>query len=183
MKGTHAPTTCALLLLASAVRLAAHSGPPFPIVSDRVVGPYLVSIWTDPDVTEDGSPGGQFWVTMHLADGRTPVPPATRVRVAIRPLDRPGTVRTADAAPVNGDPTQQFVALLMDHEGPFAVHAAIDGPRGTATVDSRVDATYDLRPARWLLVLYLLPFLAVAGLWLKLLRARHSRARAPRQES
>src|SRR4029453_4395549 len=27
----------------------AHDGPPFPILSDRVAGPYLVSIWTDPD--------------------------------------------------------------------------------------------------------------------------------------
>jgi hypothetical protein len=78
---------------------------------------------------------------------------------------------------VKGDPTQQFVALLIDHEGAFAVHAAIDGPRGSVTVDSSVEATYDLRPARWLLVLYLLPFLAVAALWLKLLRARR-RARS-----
>ena len=25
--------------------------------------PYMVSIWTDPDTTDDGTPGGQFWIT------------------------------------------------------------------------------------------------------------------------
>ena len=47
----------------------AHDGPPFPIVSDQRVGAYVVSIRTDPDATDDGSAGGQFWVQLQLADG------------------------------------------------------------------------------------------------------------------
>jgi len=31
--------------------LQAHSGPPFPIVSDRIAGAYRVSVWADPDAT------------------------------------------------------------------------------------------------------------------------------------
>jgi hypothetical protein len=153
--------------------LFAHSGPPFPILSDRVAGPYRVSLWTDPDTTTDGSAAGQFWLVLQLADG-SQVPPDTHAIVAIHPLDRAGPERSARTAPADGDPARQFVALLMDHEGPFAVRATISGPRGPAVVDARVDATYDLRPARWLVAVYLMPFVAVGFLWLKLLLRRRA---------
>jgi hypothetical protein len=162
-----------VLLSAHAEQLFAHSGPPFPALSDRVAGPYRLSLWTDPDTTDDGSAAGQFWVVIHLADG-SQVPPDTRAIVAIRPLDRPGPERSGGTSPVDGDTSRQFVALLMDHEGPFAVRATISGTRGSTVVDATVDATYDLRPARWLVVVYLMPFLAVGFLWLKLLLRRRA---------
>ena len=43
------------------------------------------------------------------------------------------------------------------------------GPLGEASVDAEVDATYDLRPPPLTIAVYLLPFLLVGGLWLKLL--------------
>ena len=159
------------------VRLGAHSGPPFPIVSDGIAGPYEVSLWTDPDATDDGSPGGQFWVVIAMADGSAP-PPDTSALVTIRPLDRPGAEQSIRATPVGGNVSRQFAALVMDHEGPFAVRAEIRSARGTARVDATADATYDLRPPRVLLVLYLLPFVAVGVLWLKLLRSRRDGARS-----
>ena len=64
----------AFMLTAFAVRVGAHSGPPYPILSDQVAGAYLISVWTDPDTTDDGSPGGQFWIRFHLVDGGE-VPP------------------------------------------------------------------------------------------------------------
>jgi hypothetical protein len=154
----------------------AHSGPPFPALSDRVAGPYRLSLWTDPDTTDDGSAAGQFWVVIHLADG-SQVPPDTHAIVAIRPLDRPGPERSAATSPVEGDTSRQFVALLMDHEGLFAVRTTISSTRGSAVADTTVDATYDLRPARWLAILYVMPFVAVGFLWLKLLLRR--RAQVP----
>jgi hypothetical protein len=154
------------LLLATLPAIAlAHDGPPFPIVSDRIAGPYRVSIWTDPDTTDDGSPGGQFWVRIHQASDGEAAPAGTRSTVAISPLDRPGNGRTAGAEPVRGDITNQFAALFMDHEGRFAVQATIDGPLGPAVVDAEVDATYDLRPPPYLFFLYLAPFLLVGLLW------------------
>ena len=131
-------TLFALLLVACSARLLAHNGPPFPIVSDQVSGPYLVSIWTDPDTTDDGSPGGQFWVRIHLAGGAE-LPPETRATVSISAADRPLSAQTASALPVRGDVTNQFAALFMDHEGRFEVRIAIDGPRGSATLNSAVD--------------------------------------------
>ncbi len=57
-------TVATLALAAPAV---AHSGPPYPVVSNQVAGPYRLSVWTDPDATDDGSAGGQFWVTIEPA--------------------------------------------------------------------------------------------------------------------
>jgi hypothetical protein len=171
----------AVVLIAPA-SIAAHDGPPYPIVMDRLVGPYRLSIWTDPDTTDDGSPGGQFWVTLGPA-GPGPLPPRTDAAIAIRPLDRPGPERRATATPVRGNVTNQFVALLMDHEGRFAVRLTVAGPAGEATVDSEVDATYDLRPPPYVILVYAMPFLLVGLLWARLiLRRRVERVRAARSD-
>ena len=155
--------------------LQAHSGPPFPIVSDRAAGPYVVSIWTDPDATDDRSPAGKFWVMLQPAGGNPrggAVPAGTRVEVAIRALDRPDREISAPAEPVNGEVARQYVALVMDHEGPFAVRARVNGPLGAAEVEASADATYDLRPRPILLVLFVLPFVLVGFVWGKLLIRR-----------
>jgi len=162
----------AVLLAALEATVAAHSGPPFPIVSNRALGAYSVSIWTDPDTTDNGKPAGQFWIELEPADGRTAIPAGTQATVAIWPLDREGPRREGRADPVKGEVARQFVALLMDHEGRFGVHLTIDGPLGRAVVDSQVDATYDLRPAPWLIGLYLFPFVALGALWGKVLLRR-----------
>lgn len=159
-------------LMGLEARVSAHSGPPYPIVSNRALGAYRVSIWTDPDTTDNGQPAGQFWIELEPADGHTAIPAGTEATVAIRPLDREGPAREGRADPVKGKAARQFVALLMDHEGPFAVRLTVDGPLGRAVVDSRVDATYDLRPARWLIALYLFPFVALGALWGKVLMRR-----------
>ena len=155
--------------------LQAHSGPPFPIMSDRVAGAYLVSIWTDPDATDDRSAAGKFWVILqpHRQATQTPVIPAgTRVEVAIRALDRQGPETSAPAEPVNGEAARQFIALLMDHEGPFGVRVLVDGPLGRVEVQASTEATYDLRPRPILMVLFIMPFVLVGFVWGKLLIRR-----------
>jgi len=156
--------------------LDGHSGPPFPIVSDQAAGPYVVSIWTDPDTTDDGSAGGQFWVRIHPAGQGQRLPADTRAMVTITPVNRAGPVRSASASPVRGDITNQFGAVVMDAEGPFAVRVNIDGALGTATVTASVEATYNLRPPRWLFAVYLLPFVLVGLLWGRLLIRRRSKS-------
>lgn len=163
-------------VLASTVAVRAHDGPPFPILSDHLAGPYIISIWTDPDTTEDGSAGGQFWVRMHPAAKGQPLPASTRAAIVIRPLDRAGPALSARASQVRGDITNQFAALVMDHEGRFAVRVEIDGPLGSASADATVDATYDARPAPALLVLYSVPFVLVGLLWGRLLARRRTLA-------
>lgn len=169
-------------VIAASVSVRAHSGPPFPIVTSQAAGTYDVAIWTDPDATDDAVAGGQFWVVLQPRGGAADIPAGTRVRVAIRALDRPGPELIAAAAPVDGLVSRQFAALRMDHEGRFAVRVEVDGPLGRAEVTSAVDATYDLRPPPVLFLVYLLPFVALGLIWVKLLRRRRAlgRGRIPR---
>lgn len=163
---------CTWIVIA-ACPLSAHSGPPFPILSDQIAGPYRISIWVDPDATDDGSAAGQFWVMLQPArPGAGRIPAGTRADVAIRPLDREGGERAGRAHPVTADLSRQFIALLMDHEGPFGVRVSVDGPLGPAAVQASTDATYDLRPQPILIVLFLLPFVLVGFVWGKLLIRR-----------
>ena len=174
-----ATIVCATWLVgATPIVVRAHSGPPYPIVTERSVGAYAVAVWADPDVTNDGLAAGQFWVVVRPANKQATLPADTRAGVSIRPTDRVGVVRTRQTEPVKGDVTRQFAALLMDHEGPFAVHVSIDGPLGKADLDANVDATYDARPAPALMAVFLTPFLLVGFLWGKLLlRRRRGRTR------
>lgn len=164
-------TTLGGLLLATAV-LGAHEGPPYPIVSDRVVAGYELSVWTDPDSTDDGSPGGRFWVTLRARQAGQSIPADTRVDVAITPLDQGQARQVVRAVPVDGAVTNQLAALVMDHEGRFAVRVVVDGSMGRAEVNAEVDATYDLRPPPMLIAVYVLPFLLVGFLWIKLMLRR-----------
>jgi hypothetical protein len=159
----------------------AHAGPPFPIVSDRQAGPYVISVWTDPDTTDDGSAGGQFWVTLRVRAAAESIPEATRAVVAIRPLDRAGAAQRAAASPVRGDVTNQFAGVVLDHEGRFAVHVTVEGPLGVGAVEAVVDATYDLRPPPFMLALYLVPFVLVGLLWGRLLLRRRGGLRLDRR--
>ncbi|HZI80885.1 MAG TPA: hypothetical protein VFD69_15295 [Vicinamibacterales bacterium] len=167
--------TLAVVTALAATPLSAHSGPPYPVVSQQPAGPYRLSVWTDPDATDDRTAGGQFWVV--IEPGRdSALPPATRARVAIRPLDRDEPFVEMLAMPVDEDVTRQYAALVMDHEGPFAVRVIVNGPLGDGAAGARVQATYDLRPPLPLLLVYLLPFLAAGFLWTtRLLRRRRAR--------
>lgn len=169
----------ATVALATTVGVHAHSGSPFPLVSNQVTGPYRVSIWADPDATDDGTPAGTFWVLLDAAQKDTALPGETRVTLAITPRDRPGPTLAASGRLSGAQLPRRFVAaLLMNHEGPFAVGLTIDGPLGPAHVDTDTDATYDARPGPIGGILSLVPFLLAGGLWLKLFLRR--RAAAPR---
>ena len=169
------PLIAALTLAAANVE--AHAGPPYPIVLGQIVGAYDVSIWTDPDATDDGSAAGQFWVIVRPTGAGVSLPSDTRVIVSVDPV-RGGVTRQGTAKPVNGDLSRQFVALVMDHEGRYVTRASIDGPLGAADVSAEVDATYDLRPSPSTVGIYLMPFVLIGFLWTKLLlRRRQSRAR------
>jgi hypothetical protein len=159
-----------VLMLSSGVALG-HSGPPIPLVSNRIVGPYTVSVWADPDSTDDGTAGGRFWITFGA-----PPPPGTRVQVATKPLGRAGPTIQGTAQSDTRNASQWFSALVMDHEGRFQVRVTVDGPLGPAAVEAEVDATYDLRPPPGLVVVYLVPFIAVGFLWLKMLLRRRTQS-------
>jgi hypothetical protein len=174
---------CSLCGLASPAR--AHSGPPFPIVNEMRAGAYAVSVWTDPDTTDDGSPGGQFWIT--LTDVRTGEAVAgvravvTATLVELGPGKRgnePGEpVPTAEAtAHPTDDRRTQFAAVTLTREGRYRIDVRLDGTLGKAAVAADVDATYDLRPSPAVALIYAMPFVLVGLLWVKrLMRSRAQR--------
>jgi hypothetical protein len=169
---------CLVIVLAvSRAVVSAHSGPPYPIVEDRIVGSYHVALWADPDATDDQSAAGKFWVMLKAARSGQVIPAGTDVQIRIRPLDRPGDERVALAEPIAGDVSRQFAALVMDHEGPFAVVVRIDGALGSGELDTRTDATYDLRPRPALIALFIMPFVLAGIVWGKLLIKRRMHAR------
>jgi hypothetical protein len=170
MRGRGAALGLALGASLAAPAGHAHDGPPFAVVEDHIVGGYRLSLWTDPDATDDGSPGGQFWIVVHAADGK-PLPGAVTAVLSARP-GRGGPL-VAGTAPMPGnDRSILFARVVMDHEGPWRVSVSLDGPLGQATLQADVEATYDTRPPPFMLVLYALPFLAVGALWLKAARSR-----------
>ena len=87
-------------ILTTGATVHAHSGPPYPVVSNQISGAYELSLWTDPDTTDDGSAAGKFWVMMSPARKGVVLAQDTRVRVSIWPTDREGAVRTGSAEPV-----------------------------------------------------------------------------------
>jgi len=166
-----------LLLIAGVPSiLLAHSGPPFPVVSNRIVGAYDISIWSDPDSTDDGTAGGRFWLVLEGVNRGTAIPAGTRATVTIRPLDREGPPQRGEASPTDGAVSRQFIALLMDHEGRFSVQLTVDGPLGRAEIEAQVDATYDARPSPYLMAVYLFPFVSLGAIWVKLLLRRRRAA-------
>ena len=70
------------LLRGSAAPALAHEGPPFPILVDQRVGPYVASVWTDPDIGT-----GTFFVILEPPEGKE-LPGGTAVRIAVEPLDK-----------------------------------------------------------------------------------------------
>ena len=174
-----------VMALAATSPAIAHSGPPFPIVTTEAHGPYAISIWTDPDATDNGVAAGQFWIIIEPSIKGGATPAGTHATVSVRALSSmppagpraPESALRAPATPVRGDLTNQFATVVFDHEGPFAVHVDVDGPLGRAGVDSRIDATYDLRPAPYMIAWYLGPFVLAGLLWTRLLLRRRAAAR------
>jgi hypothetical protein len=154
----------ALLLLPAPLR--AHAGPPFPILVDRPVGPWTVSLWTDPDIGTG--------VVFVILEGPT-VP--TAVRVSAQPVDG-GLPEVFYTTERQGRPedARYFTKVKLDHGGMWRLRVTLDGPRGGGSAAAEVEATPDGVPRPWELGLFLAPFLAVGFLWVKAVLRRRGKA-------
>lgn len=155
----------AILLLLLPATLHAHAGPPFPIVVDRPVGPWKVSVWTDPDIGTG--------VVFVIPEG--PSQPHT-VRVTAQPVDRglPEAVYETEQQGRPGD-VRYFTKVKFDHGGKWRLRATLEGGGTVGIAEAEVEATPDGVLGPWELGLYLMPFLAVGFLWGKaVLRRRRT---------
>ncbi len=151
----------------------AHVGPPYPILLDEPVGPYVVSSLADPDVGI-----GTFVLAITDAQGQ-PAPPDTRVVLSVRPLDGHAAPASHIAQWQRVRDGERFIARVpFDAEGMWQVQLSVEGTagRGQISVDVRVT------PAgiSWLSsLLCLAPFLLVGILWI--VGARRQRQRPQRR--
>jgi hypothetical protein len=157
-------------LLAAALPAAAHEGPPFPVLVDERLGPYLVSVWTDPDIGT-----GEVYVILEGADGK-PLPEPTHVEVGVQPVSGrlPEALYTARPQPVRRG-ARHYTEVAFDSGGMWHLRVAVSGPAGGGEHTVQVEPTPDGTIGPIGLVVYLLPFLAVGFLWSK--AALHGRKR------
>jgi hypothetical protein len=157
-----------LLLCAPAAR--AHEGPPFPILVDQYAGPYVASVWTDPDIGI-----GTFFVVLEPPEGRS-LPEGTRVRVGVQPVTGRLAEAMHDAAPQpvrSGE--RHYAEVPFDQGGKWRVRILLDSPEGGGELRAEVEPTPDGTLGPVDLLIYGLPFLAVGFLWLKaVMRSRGS---------
>lgn len=170
------PWLAAVVLLFIRVQpVQAHEGPPYPIVVDKATGPFLVSVWTDPDIGT-----GTFFVVLEPLDGED-LPENIEVRVGVAPvsgrLDQ--VFYQAESQKVRYG-ARYLAEVAFDQGEWWDVEVIIDSAAGGGTVTSQVEATPDGSIGPIGMVVYLLPFLAVGFLWLKaVLRQRQAAASKP----
>jgi len=159
------------LLLAGAAPAVAHEGPPFPILVDQRVGPYVASVWTDPDIGT-----GTFFVVLEPPEGGK-LPAQTKVQVTVAPLDKHHgeTLYEAEAQKVRYG-ARYFTETKFDQGGLWRVRVLLGGSEGGGELTAQVEPTPDGTIGPIALVLYALPFLAVGFLWLKAVLVRKEKA-------
>jgi hypothetical protein len=158
-------TVALVPLLASTAK--AHNGPPFPIIENRRMAGCVISLWTHPDIGT-----GTFFVLIDpVAGGK--IPEDLKVEIGIQPES--GRLAEVLYPAIREDSRGQVeykASAEFDRDEFYRVRLVLRSSQATEEALSRVEAT----PAgygRWDLLLYLLPFLAVAFLWLRGMSQRH----------
>lgn len=151
-----------LCLAVFAPETQAHEGPPFPIIVDEQVGPYLVSVWTDPDIGT-----GTFFIIMEpISDDG--LPEITYVQVGVEPVSGrlEEEIYTAESQPVRYG-ARYYTEVQFDQGEMWKVRVVIEGPGWGGELHSEVEATPDGTIGPIGLLLYALPFIGVGVLWFR----------------
>lgn len=160
MKGSHRLVAALLLLAWTPRALLAHEGPPYPIHVDQPVGPWIVSVWTDPDIGI-----GTFFVVLQAPGDDALVTPSS-VRIAVRPVSGRLPEAVYEAEPQRVRRGARYMAEAEFDRGEWwDVRVVLEGPEGGGELVSRVEATPDGSIGPIGLVIYALPFVAIAALW------------------
>jgi hypothetical protein len=158
----------AALLLALASPAPAHEGPPYPILVDETVGPYVLSVWADPDVGV-----GTFHVLLDPPAGAA-LPGGTKVEIWVQPADGRIAEARFEARPARRSGGEQHDAEVeFATEERWRARFVLEGDAGGGEIATEVDVTppglggLDL-------VWYAAPFAAVGFLWIKALLRRRN---------
>lgn len=146
-----------VIILFVAKTTSAHEGPPFPLFVDQKVDPYVVSVWTDPDVGT-----ALFFV---IVKSPSELPADLHVQIGVQPAS--GRLQEAfyPAQRENVQGQIQYRAeVQFDAEELWRVRVRFESAQGNAETLATVEATPP-GYGRWDLLLYLFPFLAIGLLW------------------
>jgi hypothetical protein len=144
-----------LIVLLLARTISAHEGPPFPLFVDQKLAPYVVSLWSDPDVGD-----ALFFVIISNEP-----PPDLQVQIGVQPASGrlPEAFYNLMRESVSGQ-VQYRTQVHFDAEELWRVRVRLQSSAGDAETVTTVEATPP-GYGRWDLLLYLFPFLAVGVLW------------------
>ena len=162
-----------ILLSLTATTSHAHDGPPFPLFVDQQVGPYKVSVWTDPDVGT-----GTFFVVTSTANGAS-LPQDLKVQIGVQPVSG----RLPEASyPSERETLQaqvQFKSLVQfDAQEMWRIRIQLQSAQGSYETFATVEATPP-GLGRWDLLIYLAPFLAIGFLWFMAFMRKRRREAMP----
>lgn len=160
-----------LAILLASQPASAHNGPPFPIIENRRIGPYVVALWTHPDVGT-----GTFFVLVDPAPG-SKIPDDLKISIGVQPESGrlPEVVYAAQRDNTRGQVEFQ-TAAEFDRDEFWRIRLIVQSSAGGGEALSRVEATPP-GYGRWDLLLYMLPFLAIALLWFIGIARHRSRKR------
>ena len=137
----------------------AHNGPPFPIIENRKIGPYTVALWTHPDVGT-----GTFFVLVDPVPGAK-VPDDLKISIGVQPESGRLAEVVYEAKRDNTRGQVEYQAAAeFDRDEFWRIRLILQSTEGGGEALSRVEATPP-GYGRWDLLLFSLPFLAIALLW------------------
>jgi hypothetical protein len=153
-----------LLLLLPLTAYAAHNhnGPPLRLVTDQKAGPYIVSVWSHPHVGT-----GKFFVTVE------PAADDLIVEVAVQPASGRLPEKTYLAHRTEMHHSAQYETdAAFDAAELWRVRVLLHSSKGEGEITTTVETSMP-GPARWELLLFVLPFAAVGFLAIRVItRAR-----------
>src|ERR1700685_3617608 len=151
-----------VVLLVASSPLGAHNGPPFPIISDKRVGPAVVSLWTHPDVGT-----GLFYVIVEPPGGA--IPPDLKIEIGVRPVTGrlPEVMYPMKLENLRGQVVYRTDAQF-DQQELWHVRMIVKSSAGDGEASADVEVTSP-GVGGWGLLLFLLPFLGVGFLWFRVM--------------
>jgi hypothetical protein len=136
---------------------------------DRMIGPYLVSVWGRPDVGT-----GTFFIRLEPLPGKK-ISSDVTVHVGIQPLSgRLAEIRYVAQRQQVRSYVQYQAEVPFDAQELWRVRIIIQGSAGSGEETIDVETTPP-GLGQWDVLIYLFPFLAVGLLGLQVIRSRRNR--------
>jgi hypothetical protein len=144
----------------------AHTGPPTPILVDHTIGPYLASVWADPEVGT-----GTFFIRLEPPAGGSMASDIT-VQVGLQPVSGRLAEARYPAWRQDGRGRVQYKAEVpLDALELWHVRIIVQSADGSGETTVDVE-TIPPGLGHWDVPLYLFPFVAVGLLWLQVVLYR-----------